>query len=222
MQAQQPQYFIKKNLGYIQSLLAPEVKLLAVSKTKPSDYIRIAYALGQRDFGENKVQDLLVKSQELSDLKDIRWHFIGKLQSNKINMLLKVENLVSIHSVDSSRLLEKLLAKPVNRKIGLFLQFNTSNEEEKSGFTTFDELQESKNRLIHDNFFLQGLMTIGRIRTDSFEKDTRLCFQELIGIRDLLDPSLELSMGMSKDMHIAQELGTNWVRIGSDIFGNRE
>lgn len=217
---------IAQNLTQIREKLQTEVKLLAVSKTKPIEDIRIAYHANQRDFGENKVQELLFKSKELQDLTDIQWHFIGKLQSNKINQLLSVESLVSIHSVDRIELVEKLLSKNPSHKIGLFLQVNTSGEKEKGGFQEDTELLDAcKEVLTHEKFFLQGLMTMGRIRTDDFEADARKSFESLrqkqIFVRKQLGQELELSMGMSQDFEIAQECGSNWVRIGSDIFGKR-
>lgn len=197
-------------------------KLLCVSKTKPAIMTYDLYKHGVRDFAENQVQDLLAKSIELKDLSEVRWHFIGKLQSNKINQLLKVKNLVAIHSIDSVKLLEKLLKKEVEQEVGLFLQINTSGENEKSGFTEYAQIQEAAQMIKGScGFKLQGLMTIGRIRTDEFEKDARSSFQSLVDIRDRLDGKLELSMGMSSDYKIAMEYGANWVRIGSQIFGQR-
>ncbi len=221
---------IADNLARISSSLQDGTKLLAVSKTHPADKVLQAYEWGQRDFGENKVQDLLEKSQALVNLHDIRWHFIGHLQSNKINQLLKVPHLAAIHSVDSVELLNKLIKKEATQKIGVFLQINTSGEEQKSGFAlTSDlaELNEAINLLQSaSSFYLQGLMTIGKIRTQDFEKDARSSFSALRELKQKLDKShslkLELSMGMSQDYEIAQEYGTTWVRIGTDIFGQRE
>jgi pyridoxal phosphate enzyme (YggS family) len=205
----------------IQTIQGP-TKLLCVSKTKPAIMTHDLYKHGVRDFAENQVQDLLAKSLELKDLTELRWHFIGKLQSNKINQLLKVKNLVAIHSIDSVKLLQKLLKKEVEQGIGLFLQVNTSGEMEKSGFTDISQIREAAMMIEQSSSFkLQGLMTIGKIRTDAFEKDARSCFQSLVEIRDSLDKDLELSMGMSSDYQIAMECGATWVRIGSQIFGQR-
>jgi pyridoxal phosphate enzyme (YggS family) len=217
---------LKSNLEKIQSLLKPEVNLLAISKTKPVEMIKELYTYGVTDFGENKVQDLLSKSNELADL-DINWHFVGHLQTNKINQILKVKNLVAIHSVDSEDLLNKILKKDTRMPIGLFLQINTSEEDEKSGFamdTDFtDMILSIKNS---SSFDLQGLMTMGRIRTDEFEADAKKCFIALNKVKEKLDKDhyldLELSMGMSQDFEIAQDFGTNWVRIGSSLFGARD
>lgn len=216
---------LAENLQAIKTQLNTS-KLIAVSKTKPTSMVKEVYECGQLDFGENKVQDLLEKSSELQHLENIRWHFIGQLQSNKINQLLKVPHLFSIHSIDRLSLLEKLLKKDCSQSIGLFLQVNTSDEKEKAGFTELDQLKTATQMILSSQKFkLQGLMTIGKIRTDEFEKDARSCFLRLKQLKEDLDNeyslNLELSMGMSSDFLIAQELGANWVRIGSSIFGNR-
>jgi len=217
---------ISENLQRIISKIKSPTKLLVVSKTRPAVMIRDAYNLGQRDFGENKVQELLEKSEALYDL-DINWHFIGKLQANKINQLLSVEGLVSIHSIDSIKLLNKVISKKVGNNIGVFLQVNTSGESEKGGFTSLADVQDGVEILsTSQTFRLQGLMTIGQIRTEEFELAAKKCFKKLGEYKQRLDKvnglELELSMGMSQDFEIAQEFGSNWIRIGSDIFGSRE
>ena len=224
---------IKEKIESLNNTIAPfkGASLLAVSKTKPGSLIVEAYLASQRNFGENKVQELLEKSNELKEIcPDIKWHFIGGLQSNKINMLLKTHNLVSIHSIDSIKLLNKLLSKNIDKKVGIFLQINTSGEVEKGGFATghkaeiFDAVDLLRQQ---SHFYLQGLMTIGRIRTENFEEDAALCFKELVDLKADISQNfklnnLELSMGMSSDYPIALKLGTNWVRIGSNIFGTRQ
>jgi len=213
-------YFsIKKNIH-------ENVNLIAVSKTKPADLIKEVYNLGQRDFGENKVQELLEKSEVLAELDQINWHFIGHLQSNKINQLLSVHNLKFIHSIDRMDLLDKLLSKTPKNKIGLFIQVNTSFEDEKGGFTELNQINLAISKInSHDLFYFVGLMTIGKIRTDDFEKDARACFLRLNQLKQLIEDELklkvELSMGMSSDYLIAQQMGSNWLRVGSSIFGNR-
>lgn len=213
---------IKENLDFYKAHLN-KTQLLAVSKTKTLAEIKTAYSFGQRDFGENKVQELNDKAFELqSDCPDIRWHFIGSLQSNKINNLLKIPNLVSIHSIDSIKLLNKLLNKKTGRKIGVFLQVNTSGEIEKSGFSDFALIEQAVSLFKSDDFYLQGLMTIGKIRTEDFENDAKTCFLRLNEYKERLNSvDLELSMGMSSDYKIAIECGSNWIRIGSGIFGKR-
>lgn len=216
---------INKNLEDILARLDGRAGLVAVSKTYPAKDVELAYLQGQRDFGENKVQDLLDKSLDLqSSCPKIHWHFIGKLQSNKINQLLRVPNLVSIHSIDSIKLLNKLLSKNVDKKIGLFLQYNTSGEKEKGGFESLEELLEAKGLLgSSESFYLQGLMTMGSIRSSDFEKSAKECFSQLRELSIKLgQDSLELSMGMSQDFEIALEEGSSWVRVGSAIFGKRD
>ncbi len=203
--------------------------LIAVSKYHTIEDIGYALAAGQLDFGESKVQDLLVKAEHFKSQgnSDINWHFIGRLQSNKINMLAKVPSLKYIHSIDSLKLLEALLKREENfelsRNVGIFLQLNTSGEEEKGGFRNVDDLLEAVSLLQEHNskvFYLEGLMTIGRIRTNNFEDDARYSFNELRELRDNLNINgLKLSMGMSQDYKLALEYGSSYVRIGSAIFG---
>ncbi len=218
---------VTQNLEKLKNKIGDRTNLLAVSKTKPLEMIEEAYLFGQRDFGENKIQDLFEKAHALSHLRDIRWHFIGTLQSNKLNKLLSVPGLYAIHSIDSLSLVDKLLKKSSGQKIKIFLQVNTSGEEEKSGFDNFEELNQAVQKLIgQESWELAGLMTIGSIRADDFKKAARTCFEQLVALRNRLsekyDIDLELSMGMSQDYEIAISYGSDWVRIGSDIFGLRE
>jgi len=219
--------FYQNKLSSITALLPKESHLLIVSKTRSLDEIKMYYDLGHRDFGENKVQELCEKSAALKDsCPQIRWHMIGHLQSNKIKQLLTVANLVAIHSVDSESLLKKILSfdeKISNPKIGLFLQINTSKEEEKSGFETEEEILKSLSQFKHKkHFFLQGLMTMGKIRTDDLKREARVCFQSLNSYKKkcevVLGHSLETSMGMSQDYEIALSEGANWIRLGSVLF----
>ncbi len=228
---------IKLNLAKIQNDLelaqAKKTKLIAVSKTFPTEYIKFAYQLQQFDFGENRVKDLLTKAVELDrdEFKFIRWHFIGHLQSNKVKELLKVPRLKSIQSIDSLNLIHELIKheKLVSNPIELFLQINTSKEEEKSGFemensreidTAIELIQKGSSK-----FKLKGLMTIGKMRSDDFITDAKICFTKLIELKKTLDTkyglALELSFGMSQDYHEAIKLGSNYIRIGQGIFGTR-
>lgn len=218
---------VQKNLSQINNQLQGRTKLLAVSKTKPVELIKEAYEYGQRDFGENKVQDLFEKAQDLESLAGLRWHFIGTLQSNKINKLLSVPGLYAIHSVDSLKLLNKLLKKEIRGEIRIYLQVNTSREDEKSGFESFEELEQAVKILTEQKVWkLAGLMTIGSIRAQDFEKAAQESFGLLRDYKQRLerkyDLDLELSMGMSQDFKIAMEFGSDWVRIGTQIFGARE
>jgi pyridoxal phosphate enzyme (YggS family) len=216
------------NLQTIQNeLQGSRSQLLVVSKTQSLDDIRALYHAGQRHFGENRVQELAEKDEALKDLLDLKWHLIGPLQSNKINKLKTIHRLVAIHSVDSLELTQKLISAFADhpQKLGLFLQVNTSGEAEKSGFDTESELMETLKRLttISSKVQLQGLMTMGTIRTEDVLGEAHRCFKALIGLRDKIQENLklsnlELSMGMSGDYLIARDYGSNWVRVGSKIF----
>ena len=203
--------------------------LVAVTKYSPVEDIQYAYEWGQKDFGENRVQDLEKKAQAFQEKNlDPRWHFIGKLQSNKINQLFKIPNLFAIHSVDSLKLLEKLYQKESQFEgdsLLFFLQIKTSDEDEKSGFESKEEIYEAlsfieKRNVSKLKFF--GLMTMGKMRTSEFEKDATKCFEKLKNLRDDISNnsafSLKLSMGMSQDYKIAVSLQSDFVRIGSMIF----
>lgn len=221
---------LKENLDEVKAQLKSPTKLVVVSKTYPVSDIELCYGLGERDFGENHVTELEEKARELAPkCAGIRFHMIGHLQTNKIKKLLKIPHLYAIHSVDSLHLVEALLKEEkhyTGPEIQLFLQVKTSDEEEKFGFTDQDQLQ---NGLLlirkSSKFRVEGLMTMGKIRTDNVKGDAQVCFEKLIAIRNQLDSSLKLSlklsMGMSGDYEIASQMGANYVRIGSKIFGNR-
>lgn len=213
---------LAQNLASIQSELKDSnARLLVVSKTRSIDDIRTLYQAGHRHFGENKVQELLEKDEALKDLSDLKWHLIGHLQSNKVNKLKDISRLTAVHSVDSLSLLQKLV-QTLPAQVGFFLQVNTSGEAEKSGFETIEELKEAISFLQTNSRSIQGLMTMGTIRTDDVEGEARRCFKNLIEIREKLQPlhpqKIELSMGMSGDYLIARDMGSDWVRVGSKIF----
>ena len=210
--------------------------LIAVSKYHTIEEIQEAYTEGQRDFGESRVQELTEKAEYFrnKNIQDIRWHFIGRLQANKINHLLRIPNLEAIHSIDSLKLLNDLIkrtqpspehAKVHPKKMKIFLQVNTSHEEEKGGFRDQHELIEAIELLTSNHHFLwAGLMTMGPIRTDNFEADTREAFHSLQVLQQQLKLQypqfpLELSMGMSSDYLMALDYGSNYLRLGSIIFG---
>ncbi len=216
-------------LKKLEGQLGESATLIAVSKYRPKEDIEKAYALGQRDFGESRVMELRDKAKELEHLKDIRWHFIGNLQSKKVRTLLKIPKLYSIHSVDSQKLLNNIMKEQEyfdGESCQLFLQVNSSGEEQKSGFKDLDSLREIYQHCQESSKLgklkIAGLMTMGKIRTDDFEKDARDCFSKLKMMANQLSPELLLSMGMSDDYKIALEEGSNYVRIGTAIFGDRE
>ncbi|MFT7613178.1 MAG: pyridoxal phosphate enzyme (YggS family) [Parvicellaceae bacterium] len=213
------------------SALKENVEIVAVTKHCDLDTIKSAYDAGARHFGENKVQELCDKAAhfESEGFRDIHWHFIGHLQSNKVNKLASVKNLFAIHSIDSFDLLGALLAKGeefISKDIKCFIQMNTSGEDEKTGFKKFNDIEDCYLDLKgsgHSTFNLYGLMTMGKIRTNDFEKDANLSFSKLSRFKDdfvLKYPhvSLKLSMGMSQDFKIALDHGADWLRIGTHLF----
>lgn len=221
-----------KNLKFQEHLnrvlldFSPDQHLLIVSKTRTLDEIRAYYDIDHRHFGENRVQELLLKSNELKvSCPEIKWHMIGHLQSNKVKDLFKVHHLESIHSVDSIHLLDELIKNEhrLNHRVGVFLQFNTSREEEKSGFESRSELDVAIARFNDcHKLYLQGLMTMGALRVDNQMKSAEACFRELFGLKAELDQKwgldLQLSMGMSQDYKIALAEGANWLRLGTMMF----
>lgn len=200
--------------------------LLIVSKTRSEDEIRAYYELGHRDFGENRVQELQEKAEHLKDIcPDIRWHMIGHLQSNKINQLFTVPNLWAVHSVDDAELLQKLMKAEsrLTMVLRVFLQFNTSKEEEKSGFENYESLKSAALSMTGSTKLrLQGLMTMGTLRTENFQDEARRCFRELQDLKNRLESELqqklETSMGMSQDYQIALEERSDWIRLGTMMF----
>lgn len=191
------------------------VTLVAVSKTKPIEDIMELYRLGQRDFGENYVQELVEKQQNLP--ADIRWHFIGHLQTNKVKYIAPFVSL--IESVDSLKLLKEIDKQALknNRVIDCLLQVHIAQEETKFGLDE-KELEELMSNHF-DNARICGLMGMA-----TFTGDPAKLRKEFHYLKSLFDkyPSLQtLSMGMSSDYKIAVEEGSNMVRIGSLIFGER-
>lgn len=214
---------VKDNLNTIKTSLPPHVTLVAVSKTKPNDLITEAYNAGQRDFGENYVQELTDKQAVLPN--DIRWHFIGHLQSNKVKYIAPFVYL--IHGVDSFKLLEEInkQGKKNNRVINCLLQIFIAKEETKFGLS-FDECEsilnsEELNRL--SNIKICGFMAMASNTDD--EKQIRSEFKSLKDFHSQVSvqhPQLSiLSFGMSSDYKIAIEEGSTMIRIGSSIFGER-
>jgi pyridoxal phosphate enzyme (YggS family) len=221
----------EKKLNVIRSKLGTTT-LVAVSKYSEVTEVETAYSAGICDFGENRVSDLLLKSQHFldRDLHKVRWHFIGHLQTNKVKELFKIPNLHAVHSVDSLRLLEELYKKESEfkgSKLLIFLQINTSHEIEKSGFESMEELHQAveliKSKKNESKLVFHGLMTMGTIRTDEPIKEAERCFTELIKIRQNLNQkygfdSLKLSMGMSNDYELALKYGSDYIRVGSLLF----
>jgi pyridoxal phosphate enzyme (YggS family) len=218
--------FLERKLSEVKARLKSGVTLLIVSKTRPIEDIQIYYQLGHRDFGENRVQELFEKSELLKKkCPDIRWHMIGHLQSNKINQLFTIENLSAIHSVHDEALLDKLIRAQhrLSHEVEIYLQYNTSHEEEKSGFETYSELRDAAEYALRaGNLRLTGLMTMGTLRTENFEAEAGRCFQDLVVEKNKLEAELNIklktSMGMSQDFEIALREGTDCVRLGTMMF----
>lgn len=209
---------IADNLASIRKELPESTILIAVTKTRPVEDILEAYRAGQRDFGENRVQELVPKYQALP--KDIRWHLIGHLQSNKVKYIADFVHL--IHSVDSEKLLQEInkQAEKCNRIIPVLLQIFIAQEETKFGFS-FEEAREILNRQKQFTAVrIAGLM--GMATNTENEQQVRNEFRSLKSFADENpDPSCILSFGMSSDWKIAIEEGSTMVRIGSSIFGAR-
>ncbi|NWA34262.1 YggS family pyridoxal phosphate-dependent enzyme [Pseudomonas sp. C6002] len=199
---------------------AGSVHLLAVSKTKPAQAVREAYAAGMRDFGENYLQEALGKQAELTDLP-LSWHFIGPIQSNKTRAI--AENFAWVHSVDRLKIAQRLSEqRPADLPpLNMCIQVNVSGEASKSGCTPADlpALAEAISAL--PRLKLRGLMAIPEPTDDRAEQDA--AFATVRDLQASLDLGLDtLSMGMSHDLESAIAQGATWVRIGTALFGARD
>jgi pyridoxal phosphate enzyme (YggS family) len=217
---------IAKNLLSIKATLPEHVTLVAVSKTKPIPDLMEAYEAGQRIFGENKIQEMAEKWEQMP--KDIQWHMIGHVQTNKVKFMAQFVNL--IHGVDSLKLLQEInkQAQKNNRVIDCLLQIHIAEEETKFGL---DEQELSS--LLSSNEFqeMKNIRAVGLMGMATFTDDKEQIkkeFNHLKSIFDGLQPlqteSCQLktiSMGMSGDYQLAIECGSTMVRIGSSIFGGR-
>ncbi len=197
------------------------VRLVAVSKTKPAAAVREAYAAGQRDFGENYAQELAEKAEQLGDLADIRWHFIGHLQSNKAKLVAPVARVV--HTVDTpslARELAKRVEKLGREPLRVLVEVNVGGEAQKHGVSP-DAVGELLDAVAaQPGLVLQGLMTIPPHDLD----ETRRAFEALAELRERhggAERLPELSMGMTDDLEIAVACGATMVRVGTAIFGAR-
>ncbi len=218
---------IASNLLNILPTIPSGVKLVAVSKTNPAENILDAYNAGHHIFGESKVQELLPKYQQLP--KDIEWHFIGHLQTNKVKYIAPFVNL--IHSIDSLELLQEVNKQSIrcNRSINCLLQIHIAQEETKFGFneTELNNLFGSPAFMELKNVRIIGLMGMATL-TDN-ESQIRNEFQHLAELFKRIKSSImsnnklftELSMGMSSDYTIAIQEGSTIVRVGTKIFGDR-
>jgi PLP dependent protein len=216
---------VAEQIATLKAQIPDTVTLVAVSKTKPAIMIEEAYAAGQRDFGENYVQELELKAVSLP--KDIHWHFIGHLQSNKVKYIAPFVHL--IHAVDSVKLLleiQKQAAK-CNRTIDVLLQVHVAMEETKFGWDVNEILEAGVALLHHSHVRVRGLMAMAS-NTDNAVQIAHE-FQQVKEVFDQLKEGIAadqagfdtLSMGMSGDWRIAVEQGSTMIRLGSTIFGQR-
>ncbi len=219
---------IKENLQEVTAKLPSGVRLVAVSKFHPVEELQEAYDAGQRLFGENRAQELIAKAPQLP--KDIRWHFIGHLQKNKVRAIMPhVSVIESVDSVELLKLIEKEAAR-IERTVDVLLQLHVAQEETKSGFSVEEVLEAGEEGLLtcYPHVRVCGLMAMASL-TDDMEQVARefdtvrrtyvmlkdSCFDDCAEFN-------ELSMGMSDDWPVAVKYGATLVRIGTSIFGPRE
>lgn len=217
---------IKENLTQINNTLPDHVTLVAVSKTKPIADIQEAYDAGQRVFGENKVQEMVTKHDELP--KDIQWHMIGHLQRNKVKYMAHFVDL--IHGVDSFKTLKEIdkQAKKHDRVINCLLQAHIAQEDTKFGFS-FNEMDEIINSAEFKD--LKYIKVVGLMGMATFTDNQNQIKEEFTSLKSYFDSKKSyqsqnfdlktLSMGMSGDYQLAIDCGSTMVRIGSSIFGVR-
>lgn len=201
-----------------------EVTLIAVSKTKPKEMLKEAYDAGIREFGENKVQELCQKMEELPE--NIHWHMIGHLQTNKVKSIVGKTSL--IHSVDSLHLAEEIQKQAIkcNVTVPILIEVNIANEESKFGIRAEETIELVKSAAKLDHLKIEGLMTIAPYVENA--EENRLYFRQIRQLSvDINNQNIdnvnmkELSMGMTGDYMVAIEEGATLVRVGTGIFGER-
>ena len=217
---------IKENLHEIKNSLPESVTLVAVSKTKPVSDLMEAYEAGQRIFGENKIQEMAEKFEQMP--KDIQWHMIGHVQTNKVKFMAPFVSL--IHGVDSLKLLEEIDKQALknNRVIDCLLQMHIAEEETKFGLDN-EELDEILQQFQNNKF--KNIKIIGLMGMATFTENQEQIKKEFLHLKSIFDKNKNLntenfhltilSMGMSGDYQLAIECGSTMVRIGSSIFGSR-
>ena len=214
---------ISEIINNYQAELGPNVSLVAISKTKPSSDILEAYNTGQKIFGENKIQEMAEKWEELP--KDIEWHMVGHVQTNKVKYMAPFVSLV--HAVDSLKLLREIdkEAKKNNRTINCLLQIKIAEEDSKFGLSIEDarKILTSREFKELDHVKVTGLMGMATFTNDmeQIKKEFQYLKENFDSLKNEFSNLETLSMGMSSDYKIAVECGSNMVRIGSAIFGER-
>lgn len=219
---------IKENLERVKSNLPDNVELVAVSKFHPVEALQEAYDAGQRLFGENRAQELVAKAPHLPN--DIRWHFLGHLQKNKVRAIMPYVSVIeSVDSISLLKLIEKEAAR-IDRTVDVLLQLHVAQEETKSGFSVEEVLEagEAGELTCYPHIHVCGVMAMASL-TDDMEQVARefdLVRRTYLTLKDgPFDESEDfnhLSMGMSDDWQVAVQYGATLVRIGTAIFGARE
>ena len=208
---------IQQNITKLKSSLPPEVSLVAVSKTKPVSDLLEAYQAGQRIFGENKIQEMVSKWEQLP--KDIQWHMIGHVQTNKVKYMAPFVH--TIHAVDRIKLLKEIQkqAEKNERIINCLIQIRIAEEDTKFGLSVseLDAMLEAAASCSHVK--IKGLMGMATFTSDTDQIQTE--FQKLAQLYQKNSEFEVLSMGMSGDYPIAIEAGSNMIRVGSKLFGER-
>ncbi|MFD1613667.1 YggS family pyridoxal phosphate-dependent enzyme [Gelatiniphilus marinus] len=217
---------IQQNLLHIKSKLPEHVTLVAVSKTKPVSDLMEAYNAGQRIFGENKIQEMVDKYEDMP--KDIEWHMIGHVQRNKVKHMAEFVSL--IHGVDNFKLLKEInkQAKKHNRIINCLLQIKIASEDSKFGMSPNEASEIIQSKALSE---LQHIKVVGLMGMATFTNNTNLVEKEFTLLKTTFDNLKELqtvncklqtiSMGMSGDYQLAIDCGSNMIRVGSSIFGER-
>ena len=218
--------YIWQKVDSIRQQIPQNVRLIAITKQVSVEAMREAYATGIKDFGENRLQEALLKQEQLQDLKDINWHFIGHIQKNKAKKI--IEHFTWIHSVDSLALATRLnkLAGELNRIPKVFLQVKVLSDPNKYGWEVTNLLQDLSQLSQYHNLDFQGLMTI--LPLDLSSTEVLEAFQETRQLATTIKQKnystltmQELSMGMSGDYMLAIEAGATMIRLGRIIFGER-
>lgn len=201
------------NKELVEQLLNQKQILVAVTKTVGVEKMEVLYKYGSRHFGENRVETFLEKIEYFKNHDDIKWHYIGSIQSRQVKKLIQhIDYLHALSSHSVAKEIEKHALKPIK----CFIQVNCSNETQKSGLEPEEAVQFYQEMLQHSKIQVVGLMTMAAY-TDS-ETEIRSCFRKLATIRDEINPNLKLSMGMSNDYEIAVAEGSDFIRVGSALF----